>query len=121
MSGALLRRQITITLTCFVAVHHLVPRGVGVEETLREGIHVPGEGRARQQGEQGRHHVDDQEDHVGPLQADRGGPGVVLHHRDGGQFPSTVVNSLLQSTLYRSEQCVLCSTLIDYFLKMLNI
>ena len=71
-------------LTGFVAVIEFASKAVREEETLRERVDMPGEGRAGQEPEHRGQNVDDQEDHVGPLQTDVRRPGHFLHPPEVG-------------------------------------
>ena len=62
-----------------MAVVEFVPVAVGEEETLGERVDVPGEGSPGQETEDRRQDVDDQEDHVGPLQTHVRRPRLFLH------------------------------------------
>ena len=62
-----------------MSVVEFVSEAVREEETLRERVHMPGEGCSGQETEDRRQDVDDQEDHVGPLQAHVRRPGHFLH------------------------------------------
>ena len=70
------------TLTGFVSVVEFVSEAVREEETLRERVDMPGQGSAGQETEARRQYVDDQQDHVGPLQAHVRRPGHFLHPPD---------------------------------------
>ena len=65
-----------------MTIDNFVPLSVGVQQTLRVGVHMPGEGSSGQETEDRRQDVHDQEDHVGPLQAHVRRPGHFLHPPD---------------------------------------